>query len=416
LAKLTRRIGLSLGADVCWPICYEDIVRDLDLHVTMGPDEVSVEVGRVMIEPFDLQRPASYDLVIDHLTHWFYPSREWIKKAILLDDVYVFNNPWFVQSMEKQTSYCAMMRLGMPIPATWMLPPKEYESGLPDLEPTLDRYARLFDLDEVGESLGFPSFMKPYDGGGWVGVTRLEDLDALRAAYEESGKSVMHVQKGVVPYDEFVRCVGVGPQVRVIKYDPDRPLHERYRPDGDFLAAGDVDHLTATTLTINSFFGWDFNSCESLLKDGTWRPIDFANPCPDSQVTSLHYHFPWLIKAKIRWSLFCAITRRPMRINLDWQPYFDIAENDASFEENLVEYTRIANEHFQTERFDEFCEEELTELDEVAWNYFGEERCKQAIKKKVETLFPEHEWEEFTEHFWDLIQKWRDADASTTTS
>ena len=27
MAKVTRHIGLSLGADICWPICYEEIVR-----------------------------------------------------------------------------------------------------------------------------------------------------------------------------------------------------------------------------------------------------------------------------------------------------------------------------------------------------------------------------------------------------
>ena len=415
MAEKTRRIGLSLGADLCWPICYEDIVHELDLQVPRGKDTVRVAVDRVMIEPFDLRKRTSYDLVIDRLTHWYYPSREWIKKALLMDGLYVFNNPWAVQSMEKQTSYCAMMRLGMPIPDTWLIPPKEYED-LPDLAPTLERYARLFDLKEVGEGLGYPSFMKPYDGGGWVGVSKVDDLDALREAYDTSGKFVMHLQRGVHPYEEFVRCVVLGPQIRAVRYDPSQPLHERYRQDEGFLSDADREHLEAITLTINAFFGWDFNSCESLLKDGVWHPIDFANPCPDSQVTSLHYHFPWLVKAKIRWSLFCAVTQRKMRLNLDWQPFFDIADEDAPFEDKLARYAKLARKHFETDRFEEFCENELAHLDEIHWNYFGDDRAKAAIRKKVEALFPEHEWDEFTEHFWAQIQKWRDANASPQAS
>ena len=58
------------------------------------------------IEPFDLRQPVKYDLVIDRLTHWYSISREWIKKAIVLNDLYVYNNPWSIQANEKHTSYC----------------------------------------------------------------------------------------------------------------------------------------------------------------------------------------------------------------------------------------------------------------------------------------------------------------------
>ena len=108
MPEIIRRIGLSLGADLCWPICYEAIVRRLDLRVPLGADTVRFEVERMMIEPFDLRRPCRYDVVLDRVTHWYMTSREWIKKAILLDDLYVLNNPWSIQSMEKSTTYAAM--------------------------------------------------------------------------------------------------------------------------------------------------------------------------------------------------------------------------------------------------------------------------------------------------------------------
>ena len=174
MADITRRIGLSLGADICWPICYEALLKQLDLKLRIGGDTVRFDVERVTIEPFDLRQGCRYDVVIDRLTHWYHTSREWIKKAIVFNDLYVFNNPWSLQSMEKQTTYAAMMRLGFPVPDTWMVPPKSY-ADTSDLAPTLTRYAKLFDLGDIGDRIGYPLYMKPYDGGAWVGVTAIHD-------------------------------------------------------------------------------------------------------------------------------------------------------------------------------------------------------------------------------------------------
>jgi len=406
MAAITKHIGLSLGADICWPVCYEALLNKLNLSIRLGGDTQRFEVERLNIEPFDLRQPVKYDVVIDRLTHWYHPSREWIKKAILTDDLYVFNNPWSLQAMEKHTSYCAMMRLGFPIPDTWLIPPKAYVDS-PDLEPTLRQYARLFNLDEVGDKVGYPLFMKPYDGGAWVGVTSIKDEGELREAYDESGTRLMHLQKGVVPNDAFVRCVGLGPQWRFVNYDPDAPLHDRYRPDTDFLTASDEAILSKMTMVINAYFGWDFNSCEALRSNNVWSPIDFANACPDSQVTSLHFHFPWLIMSNIRWSVFCASTDRSMHANLNWEDYFRIAAEDLSFEEKLDQYAELALEYFEYDRFTEFCAQHLAHLDEVADEFFGSELVRDAIREKVTALYPEHEHDEFTELFWSRIQDWR---------
>jgi hypothetical protein len=105
-------------------------------------------------------------------------------------------------------------------------------------------------------------FMKPYDGGGWAGVSRSTTTRPLRAAYEKSGRHVMHLQQAVHPHDRFVRSIGLGPQVRHVLYDP-APRSTTVHDEADFLSADDEAVLRDMTLTINTFFGWDFNSCES---------------------------------------------------------------------------------------------------------------------------------------------------------
>ena len=81
-----RVIGLSLGADLCWPTFYEDIVAMLDPKFEIDGETVGVEVDRVTIEPFDLAQPVRYDVLLDRLTPWYHTSREWIKKAIVQND------------------------------------------------------------------------------------------------------------------------------------------------------------------------------------------------------------------------------------------------------------------------------------------------------------------------------------------
>ncbi|WMS41310.1 hypothetical protein RDV64_14610 [Acuticoccus sp. MNP-M23] len=408
MAQRNVNIGLSLGADICWPICYESLFEGLKLDgMALGADRLDFNCERVTIEPFNLRQPVKYDVVIDRLTHWYSTSREWIKKAIVLNDLYVYNNPWSLQSNEKHTSYCAMMRLGLPIPNTWLMPPKAYEAS-DDLEATLRQYARMFSLEEIGEKIGYPFFMKPYHGGGWKGVSKIDDAGDFQRDYDASGTEVMNLQAAVLPFERFVRCVGLGPQTRKVNYDPSAPLHDRYRMETGFLSAEDARMLENTTLTINAFFGWDFNSCEALLRNGTWHPIDFANACPDSQVTSLHFHFPWLIKANLRWSIFAAATDKKMRKTLDWEPFFAVADRDLPLAERLEEYEKIAHQRFETERFRDFCRTHLSHLDALAYDFFGSAKMRDAVHQKVRALFPPHEVDEFTELFFQRVEKWRE--------
>jgi len=72
----TRKIGLSLGADTCWPICFVEILQDLAPVVKVGKNEVRFEVERVRIKPFSVESKVDYDLVIDRLTYWYAPTHE----------------------------------------------------------------------------------------------------------------------------------------------------------------------------------------------------------------------------------------------------------------------------------------------------------------------------------------------------
>ncbi len=120
--------------------------------------------------------------MIDRLAYWYDHPREWLKKIALMDRAYLLNNPFTFQSMEKHAAYCAMLRLGLKVPDTVLIPHKNPPETT-RFPYTAAKYNQPFDLGESAEQIGYPLFMKPYDGGGWQGVSKIDDEQQLRDTF-----------------------------------------------------------------------------------------------------------------------------------------------------------------------------------------------------------------------------------------
>ena len=406
MADVEHTIGLLLGTEDDWPRAYEALLRRLG--VVTGADGKShrLQSVRVTIEPFNLRDKPRHDLVIDRLAYWYYHPREWLKKIALMDDVYLLNSPFTFQSMEKHAAYCAMMRLGLKVPETVLVP---YKNPLDNSRYayTAARYNQAFDLDATAARVGYLMYMKPYDGGAWVGVTRIRNPEELHAAYDASGERLMHLQASVEGYDVFARSLTIGAETMVMKFRPEQPMHARYEVDHGFLNADVGNEVVTISRLVNAFFRWEFNSCESLVRGSDVHPIDYANACPDVAITSLHYYFPWAMAALLRWTVFCVVTGRKPRHDLDTAAFFQIADDPAlSYAEKLAEYRRLADEYFETQRYEEFCARHLTNVDEIVYDWVSSEEFRSLLRETVRAMYPVHEHEKFLGHFGGLMDAW----------
>jgi len=406
VADVEHTIGLLLGTEDDWPRAYEALLRRLG--VVAGADGKSHRVRsvRVTIEPFNLRDKPKHDLVIDRLAYWYYHPREWLKKIALMDGVYLLNSPFTFQSMEKHAAYCAMIRLGLKVPETVLVP---YKNPLDNSRYayTAARYNQAFDLDATAARVGYPMYMKPYDGGAWVGVTKIRNPEELHAAYDASGERLMHLQASVEGYDVFARSLTIGPETMVMKFRPEQPMHARYEVDHGFLDAEVGNEVVTISRLVNAFFRWEFNSCESLVRGSDVHPIDYANACPDVAITSLHYYFPWAMAALLRWTVFCVVTGRKPRLDLDTSAFFQIADDPAlSYAEKLGEYRRLADEYFDTQRYEEFCARHLANVDEIVYEWVSSEEFRSLLRETVRAMYPVHEHEKFLGHFGGLVDAW----------
>jgi hypothetical protein len=398
-------IGLLLGTEEDWPVAFEEILLRLGPVEGVGGARHTFDCERITIEPFRLRDRPRYDLVIDRLAYWYYHPREWLKKVALMDGVYLLNSPFTFQSMEKHAAYCAMIRLGLKVPETVLVP---YKNPLDNnrYAYTSARYNQPFDLDAIAEQIGYPLFMKPYDGGAWRGVSRIDNAEELHAAYDASGEMLMHLQKAV-DYDVFARSLSIGAETMVMRFQPDQPMHLRYAVDHSFLSAPEGVEVVTIGRLVNAFFKWEFNSCETLVKGGEVYPIDYANACPDVSLTSLHYYFPWAMKALLKWCVFALVTGRRAKLDLETDRYFAIADEPGmSYEEKLTGYRELADGYFDSQRYHEFWADRQARLDEIVLDWVAGSDFDQLLIRTVQLVYPADEHDKFIAHLRGLLGLW----------
>jgi hypothetical protein len=406
MSEIEHLVGLLLGTEDDWPRAYAALVRGLGPIADDSGTSHRIRTVRVTIEPFNLRYQPRHSLVIDRLAYWYYHPREWLKKIALMDDVYLLNSPFTFQSMEKHAAYCAMMRLGLKVPDTVLVPYKHPVDNT-RYAYTAARYNQPFDLDGIADGLGYPLFMKPYDGGAWVGVSKIRDATELHAAYDASGERLMHLQQAVENYDVFTRSLSIGPETMVMKFRPELPMHDRYAVEHDFLSDRTGAEVVTISRLVNAFFRWEFNSCESLVRGAEVYPIDYANACPDVALTSLHYYFPWAMAALPRWSVFCVVTGRRPRLDTDTARYFAIADrDDLSYEDKLAGYRELTDEYFETDRYAEFCATRLGHVDELVYDWVRSPDFDTLLLDTVRATYPPAEHDRFIAHFRGLLGAW----------
>ena len=196
--------------------------------------------------------------------------------------------------------------------------------------------------------------MKPYDGGQWVGVTRIKDEAMLRKTYDESGERLMHLQESIEGFDKFARSLSIGAETMVMDFRPDEPMHNRYAVSHDFLTPETGDEVLTISRLINAFFRWEFNSCETLVRGDRGAPdrlrqrvagrrADVAAlllPVGDQRavevVDLLHRHGP---RAARRGPRHAHATSR------------SATARTSPTSEKLAEYRRLADEYFEVEQY-----------------------------------------------------------------
>jgi hypothetical protein len=298
------------------------------------------------------------------------------------------------------------MRLGMKVPETVLVP---YKNPVDNVRwaYTAQRYNASFDLARIAHEMGYPLYMKPFDGGAWRGVSRIKNDDDLWAAYNASGEMLMHLQKAVEPYDVFARALTIGPETMMMNFRPDEPMHNRYAVEHGFLSPAAGSEAVTIAQTVNAFFRWEFNSCEMLVNGNEVMPIDYANACPDVAVTSLHYYFPWAMSTLVKWSAFCIASGREARPHIETSDWFAVADDpNLDYGAKLSAYQRLADEYFQKDKYHEFVAEALPNLDAQVLEWVASPDFDDLLIETVVATYPQQEHEMFLAHFRGLISLW----------
>lgn len=309
-----KKIGILHGQEISFPKAFVDRINAKNIPGVMAE---AVEIDKVFQGSL-----SGYAVIVDRISQDIPFYRAYLKNAALTGTA-VINNPFWWSADEKFFNNCLAIQEGVPVPRTALLPSNQMP---PDT--TSDSFRNLkypMDWDGIVEYIGFPAYMKPHSGGGWKSVYRVENLEDLFQKHSETETLVMMLQEEIV-FEEYYRCYCIGRKhVRIMPYEPRNPHHLRYEtdkaPNPSMLRT-----LTDYVLRLNNALGYDFNTVEFAVRDGVPYAIDFCNPAPDAEASSVGAeNFEWVVETAANYAIERALAQQAGQDNLSWGSFISDA-------------------------------------------------------------------------------------------
>lgn len=283
-----KKVGILVGREETFP---EAIIKSINEN-----SKGKVEAEMIKLNGIRLDEEKKYDVIIDRISHEV-PFYRASLKRFALEGTHIINNPFWWSADDKFFNFSLASKLGVAIPKTVLLPQHSYIEDI--VSDSLRNLEFPIDWEGIIEYTGLPAFLKPFDGGGWKNVSKIESLEQLWYEYNQTGTLCMTLQEGI-EYDQFVRCYCVGKEdVLVMPYDPSKPYlsGEQYVPNPDYLEPKLLKRVEKDVRTICNALGYDLNTVEFAIKDGIPYAIDFMNPAPDAELASVgEYNHNWIVE------------------------------------------------------------------------------------------------------------------------
>jgi len=283
-----KKIGIIFGMENTFPPALVEKINRMKVDGVMAE---FVKVGGVK-----MAHRSGYRVIIDRISQDIPFYRAFLKNAALTGTI-VINNPFWWTADDKFFNYALASKLGVAIPPTVLLPHNQHP---PDTtEKSMRNLTYPLNWDELFDYVGFPAFLKPYSGGGWKHVYKVHSAEEFFHYYNHTGDLCMTLQHGV-EFDEYYRCYVIGREkVHIMKYDPKAPHHERYVKGNPPPSSRKLhERIVKDALTLCRALGYDLNTVEFAVEDGVPYAIDFLNPAPDAEITSVgQENFEWVVNA-----------------------------------------------------------------------------------------------------------------------
>ena len=275
------KIGILVGREGTFPQALINEINGRNADVTAE----YVKIGGVR-----MATQVEYDTIVDRISHEIPFYRAFLKTAVLAGTK-VINNPFWWTADDKFFNYSLATYMGIAIPKTVLLPQKEYKEGV--VSESLRNLEYPLDWQGIIDYIGLPAFIKPYDGGGWRGVSRVNTFEELMEKYDASGTDCMVLQE-FIAFDHYVRSYCIGKRdVCPMPYDP---TFQRYLVVENYLDPATEERVRRETILINEALGYDINTVEFAIKDGIPYAIDYMNPAPDADWWSVgSVYFKWMV-------------------------------------------------------------------------------------------------------------------------